>query len=72
MMLVLHHELNLCPTLIATTPALPPCTAEVDDQTGLLNVNSTHRWRDGARVLTECRLCGKSRRDLRQQARRTK
>lgn len=69
-LLIVHHELNLCATLIATQPTLPPCPIEVDDKTGLLNVNGTHRWCDGARVLANCRLCGKSRRELRLAARR--
>ena len=63
-------EVNLCLTVIPTSPPLPPCPVEVDDRTGLLNVNATHRWRDGREVLAHCRLCGKSRKELRTAARR--
>lgn len=68
-MIVFDHDLNLCATKIAVGRPMARCLVEVDPLTGLLNFNSTHRWRGAAgQVLARCRLCCKTRKELREQA----
>jgi hypothetical protein len=51
-------------TVVPDAPPVPPCEAEFDPLTGLLNLRKMHSWRDGSKKLDCCRLCGVSKVDL--------